>query len=275
MNWAAVAFSAPAGPGTRLTRPRPSLRARRPGPSGRPKKKSVNPSLFTSATATLRKPPAAASPVRAAASWNVPSRMFWKSCGAPSSRSTSRSTSRRLSKSVGTTATACTGDEATPAWALTSLKWPPPSFWSRRVVAPGNPSGKDAPPGGAAAGSARPARTMSRSPSWSASTKAAETEEEQVGTLVVVVIPRHRARRALLRVEPPGGGDIDEAALLVVVEPLALRARRVDVERAIAVEVDERHRARQRRPRVGRRSEPASEGGRDRFPAHGRRFASA
>ena len=53
-----------------------------------------------------------------------------------------------------------------------------------------------------------------------------------------------------------------------MVEPLALRARRVDVERAIAVEVDERHRAWQRRPRVGRRSEPASEGGRDRFPAH-------
>ena len=96
---------------------------------------------------------------------------------------------------------------------------------------------------------------------------AAAAEEEQVRMLVVVVVPRYRARRALLRIEAPCDRDIDEATLFVVVEPLALGARRVDVERAITVQVDERNGARQRRPRIGRRSESASEGRRDGFPA--------
>ena len=93
---------------------------------------------------------------------------------------------------------------------------------------------------------------------------ASSPQDEQVRPLVVVVVPRHRAGRALLRVQAPHLGHVGEAALLVVVEPLSLRPDGVDVQGAVAVEVEHGDGAGQGGPCVGHGSERAAEGGRDR-----------
>ena len=84
--------------------------------------------------------------------------------------------SRRLSKSVGTTAIAWP-EAPTLALAVTSVNVPFPLFWSSRPGAGAKSAGnaRGRPASAVAARSARPATNTSRSPSWSMSTKAAES----------------------------------------------------------------------------------------------------
>ena len=154
-NCAALTPSRPSI-GAAVKRPRPSLAARTLAAPVRPKKKSVKPSLFTSAAATAviraGAAPSAARPTSPAMSANVPSRRFLNSAGAPVPRAISRSTSRRLSTSVGTMAIGRSAAFAIPDAAVTSANVPLPLLRSRTGAAPPT--------------------TRSRSPSWSASTNA-------------------------------------------------------------------------------------------------------
>jgi hypothetical protein len=174
-----------------------------------------------------------------------------------------------------------------PAVALTSLNFPAPSFWKR-------------------ASAVSLPRTTSRSPSWSASTKAAvaaatpaagspaaavrsrepaavvvqesdagRAQHQKVGLLVVVVVAGDDTRARDIGREAPIGVGGDETRGPVLIDALTVGTGDEKIEPAVAVEIREDDAARRgasdgARGRRGRRRDPL---GGDIDEAGGRRRA--